>query len=365
MSERTVPAPYGAGTSWWDALALLREAERVALFGHLGPDMDVIGSMLALVHALRAMGKQAVACSHDPVPQRLAILPGVEEIVTCEQRLCAAHAAMGGWDLLVAVDGHGAERFGELYALARRLAPQAVTLNIDHHVTNNGHFCDVEVVDSRAAATAELVYFLLRDLGAPPSPLVATCLLAGLYTDTLSFQTSSVTERTFAAAAGTLEWGADPGALAFALFRSRSVAMVRLWALVLSSLHYEEDTNILWAEVTRDMIRACGAEEEDLSGISSFLGGVQDARVIVLFKEMPDGTIQVSFRSQTLDVAALASSLGGGGHRRAAGCTLPGPLDEARRIVLEAARQLVGNSIWNSMVNGVEPPVTPSTATST
>jgi phosphoesterase RecJ-like protein len=361
VSERTVPAPYSTGRSWQDALALLREAERVALFGHLGPDMDVIGSMLALMHALRAMGKQAVACSHDPVPHRLAILPGAEEIVTCEQQLRAAHTVIGGWDLLVTVDGHGAERFGGLYALARRLAPRAVTLNIDHHVTNNGHFCDVEVVDSRAAATAEIVYFLLRDLGAPPSPLVATCLLAGLYTDTLSFQTSSVTERTFAAAAGTLAWGADAGALAFMLFRSRSVAMVRLWALVLSSLHYEEDSDILWADVTRDMIKACGAEEEDLSGISSFLGGVQDAKVIVLFKEMPDGTIQISFRSQTVDVAALASGLGGGGHRRAAGCTLPGPLQEARRTVLDAARRLV----WNSTANGMERPVTSSTATST
>jgi phosphoesterase RecJ-like protein len=357
VSEET--APYGVGTAWQAALRLLREAQRVALFGHLGPDMDVLGSMLALVHALRGMGKQAVACSHDPVPRRLAILPGAEEIVSCEQRLRAVHAAMGGWDLLVTVDGHGPERFGGLYAVARQLAPHARTLNIDHHISE-GRFCDVELVDSRAAATAELVYFLLRDLGAPPSPAVATCLLAGLYTDTLSFQTSSVTDRTFAAAAGTVQWGAEPGVLAFQLFRSRSVATARLWALVLSSLHYEEESDILWAEMTREMVQASGAQEEDLSGISSFLGGVQDARVVVLFKEMPDGTVQVSFRSQSLDVAALAGGLGGGGHRRAAGCTLPGPLEAARHTVLEAARRLV----WSSTANGGELPATLSTDTS-
>jgi phosphoesterase RecJ-like protein len=330
---------------------LLQRANRVALFGHLSPDMDVIGSMLALAHLLREQGRHAVVCSHDPVPARLAIVPGAADIVSTEAQLRAAHGATAGWDLLIAVDGHGASRFGGLFSTAQRLAPHAATLNIDHHV-DLSQFCDVDLVDPRAAATAEIVYYLALELGVTPSPAVATCILAGIYTDTVSFQTSAVTERTFEAAAGAVRWGAPAAELAFALFRAKSVSTARLWACVLGSLHYEEDSGLLWADASQTMLTACGAEEEDLSGISAFLGGVQDARVVILLKEQPDGTVQVSFRSMTVDVSALASGLGGGGHRRAAGCTLPGPLLTARRTVLEAARR----AVWSNTANGLDAP---------
>jgi len=313
------------------AASQLRQARRVVLATHVNPDGDTLGSALALAHALRASGSEAVVLSQDGVPDIYTWLPGAGTVLTqTESR---------DFDLGVVCDTGTLARVGSRVRPAIEAARRS--LCVDHHVAE-GDFGDIRLVDSTSASTGEIVWHLLRSMGAHLDRAIADCLLCAIVTDTGSFKYPNTTPATLRIAADLVERGADPAAINELVFENRSLASLKLLGRALDSLQVSHDGQIAWAHVRARDYEELGASDEETEGIVGHVRAVRGARVGLLFREIPGRKIRVSLRSREgYDVNAVAQKFGGGGHRLAAGCSLDPPLEEAERLLLaEAARHL-------------------------
>jgi phosphoesterase RecJ-like protein len=317
----------GAAHTLSDASALIRGAQRPVVMAHVNPDADAIGSVLGLVDGFRALGKEAIGVLEDPVPEYAGFLAGAGDIRSSLDGLQP--------DLLVLADSAGIDRVGALYSDNLALFERLPVLNIDHHRTNP-LFGTVNYVDPVASSTSELSYRLLTDLGAPIAPDTATALLFGIEGDTGSFRNGATTPGALSTAAALLALGADTQRVAFQLFERKTFAAARLWGRIISTIELDRGRQIVFATMTQAMVRAEGASVDETEGVAEYLRGVEEAEVVMLLKETEDGEIRVSMRSRpAVDVSAIATSLGGGGHRQAAGCTLPGPPGRAKMLLVE------------------------------
>lgn len=311
-----------------EAAAAIREARTLVLACHVNPDGDALGSMLGMALGLAPLDQSLTCLSADGVPEALQFLPGAERIQKTSDQ--------AEFDLALALDSSDLSRVGEAIKPAVERARRIV--NIDHHATG-APFGDIQVVDTRAASTAEIVFALLNALGLPITPEVATCLFTGIITDTGSFRFQNVTADTMTVAARLIDAGASPAFVSEHVFENRTFAATKLLGLALSSLSRTQDGRIAWAHVTREDFARLGATDEDSEGLVNPVRSVRGAEVGVSFREMPDGTVRVSLRSREgVDVGQIAQQFGGGGHRMAAGCTLTLPLAEAETVVLDALR---------------------------
>jgi phosphoesterase RecJ-like protein len=300
---------------------------RVLLFAHVYPDGDVLGSQLGLGLALRAGGRAVTfACAH-PVPDPFHFLPGAADV----QQWKVGRAE---FDLVVALDCPDPGRLGGLLDGAR--GPGAHVLNIDHH-GDNRRYGDVNWVDTRAAATGEMIYDLIEAGGLPLTPDVAVNLYTAIVTDTGSFRYSNTTPKTFRVAAHLVEVGVDPAQVATTVYETRHLAGLRLMGRILQGVETDADGTVAWLVIDRAQ-----AESPDLPEAEEFVNyprSLRTAKVAVLFRELPDA-VKVSLRGKgEVDVARIARGLGGGGHPNAAGAIVPGSLAQAKAVVLGAVRE--------------------------
>jgi bifunctional oligoribonuclease and PAP phosphatase NrnA len=209
-------------------------------------------------------------------------------------------------------------------------------INIDHHLSGRP-FANVNWIDPKAVATAEMVYRLAREADVPVSPEIATCLYTALLTDTGSFMFEGTNEHTFGLARELVRAGADPAHCARNVYFAHSTAKMRLLGAALSNLQREGP--LAWIWVTQEQMDRFGAKEEDCEGLVNYVLSIQDVEVAVFFRELPGGRFRLSLRSKgQLDVAAIAQQFGGGGHECASGCSLDGPLSSAVEKVLAQLR---------------------------
>lgn len=326
-------AASGVGLPFAAAWALIAPAQRIVLLAHERPDPDALGSALGLAHALAGQGKQCVVACADAPPNNYCFIPGIERVVTDlpDER----------FDLVIALDAGEWARYGALYDRHRAFFDAATTLNLDHHVTSRG--CgQVNIIDVPSAATAELLTLFLLDRAIPIERETAVCLLAGIITDTRAFEFDATTTRTLAAGAYLVSRGAIPQDIIKPVYRMKPLAKARLWGRALDTLAAALNGRLVWAEVRMDMLAAAEATEDMDDGLSSYLVDIEGVGVAILFKEQPDGTTRISARSAgPYDAAALMLAFGGGGHARAAGCTIAAPLAEAKaRVLAYAERQM-------------------------
>ncbi|CEP66828.1 Phosphoesterase, DHHA1 [Moorella glycerini] len=308
--------------------ATLATARDVAVVSHIIPDGDCLGSTLALALALRQRGTRAVAVNADPVPDMFQFLPGQETIIPPAKVEEIP-------SLLVMVDSTDMERAGEGFSQWRQKTKMVI--NIDHHVSNT-RFGDLNLVDSRAAATAELIYTVLEKIPVSITPAIATCLYTALATDTGSFQYENCTATTMRLAARLMEQGADLSLIREYLWERKPLASIRLLAAVLPTLTLAYDGRVAWLTVSRATLDTIGALPEHAEGLVNYPRSIAGVEVGLLFRELPDGLVKVSLRSKKIvDVNAVAARFGGGGHRRAAGCTIRGDLDTVVTMVVAAA----------------------------
>lgn len=317
-------------TMEWDkATALLAQARRVLVLTHVSPDGDAIGSMLGLASALRGMGKEVIAAVDGGVPPELSFLPGSESV----------HASLNGVqaDLVIAVDCGDEARMGQVGQAA--LGSGAPVINLDHHPTNT-LFGDANLVDDRTAASAEGVLDWLDRLGAPLDRVTAFCLLTGLVTDTLCFRTDNVTSETLGKAQRLMRAGAPLAEIVQRTVNRKSYAGLRLWALVMPTVRLED--HVIWATITREMYTQAGYPGSDDAGLVSTLIQAEEAYISAVFRETPEGTVEISLRAVPgFDTSAVAVALGGGGHRLASGATVHEPLDTVVPRVIEMLKQAV------------------------
>jgi bifunctional oligoribonuclease and PAP phosphatase NrnA len=312
-----------------DVLAPFRRPPgRALMLGHVHPDADVLGTLLALGLALEAGGWSVVYGGPHPAPGALGFLPGIE-------RYQVLKSVDGAFDVAVLTDCPNPARTEGLIDQARATTP--VVVNIDHH-PDNRRYGQVNWIDTGAAATGEMVYRLLVDLGLPITAPIATNLFTAVHTDTGSFRYSNVTPATFRIAADLMAAGADPAAVASALYERRAADALRLLGETLARIELSEDGRVAWLALPTGAVPERFVESEDLVNYPRSIGSV---RVACLLRER-GGQVKVSLRGKgDVDVQKIAARFGGGGHPNAAGFTVAGALEPVTRDVLAAVREAV------------------------
>jgi phosphoesterase RecJ-like protein len=303
----------------------IRAATSIGVVGHVGPDGDALGSMIALALAATENGKTGVASFAEPfvVPAEMSYLD--------TSVLVAPSDFPTNLDLAVAVDTSVRHRVGSLAGAMEQASKLAV---IDHHISD-GSWGDVTAIDPQAAATTELVYDVIKDLGWPISTPVATALYTGLVTDTGRFQYSSTSPNTHRIAADLLSHGVEPDVIGQQLFEEAPFGYYAVAAAVLARSVLDVDHEFVWSMLTMSDLDDAGVAYHEVDGLIDLVRMARGTQVACLLKEAKPGVIKGSLRSRGLiDVSAIAGTLGGGGHHNASGFTsTDSPEDIVEQIV--------------------------------
>lgn len=306
----------------------IRQHDTCLVLTHVNPDGDGLGAMLGLALGLERLGLRALRLCADPVPAIYRFLPGAERV--------AAELPALPTMLAISVDADGLGRVGKF---APELERVCTIIDIDHHATEKA-FGDLQWVDPTAAATGEMIHRLLAALGVLVTTDIATCLYTAILTDTGRFCYSNTTPRALRVAADLVRAGARPADIYREVYESKSFSASKLLGLALGRMRQAADGRIVFSTLAQEDFRNAGSTADETEGIIDHLRAVRAAQAAALFTELPDGSVKVSMRSQgATDVGEVALHFGGGGHVNAAGCTLPGPPEQAQERVLPALSQ--------------------------
>lgn len=301
-----------------DAAAKLKAAEKILVTAHVNPDGDAIGSTLAMLQILRAEGKTVAAYIDDDLPKNFSNLPCAAEIKRpVEGEKISA-------DLLVILDT-APDRIGKVLEIT-----DAPILNIDHHVTNKSEE-NFLYVEATAAATAEIIFKLSKELGATLTEDIAICLYTGLATDTGFFNYSNTKPATFRAAAELVECGVKPNLIAEQV-EKRTAREVKVTSAALKTTKLFYGGKVVGMFIDEELSKQTDTTE----GLIDLIRVIDCVDVAFLLKCKEKNICRVSMRSKTVDVSKIAQKLGGGGHVRAAGCTIEKSFDDAKNILIRA-----------------------------
>ncbi len=319
-----------------EAASILRESGEFLITTHLNPDGDAVGSLLGLGLALKKLNKKVEMVSPHPLPGNYQFLPGSEFV----QLPCNLKKQV--YDVGVVLDCTEINRAGK--DLEKILRKCKKIINIDHHISNT-NFGNINVVDPAAAATGELVFKILTVMRVEITPDMATNLYFALATDTGSFQYQNTTPGCHRTAATLLELGAAQEKIQQFLNENRSLTSLRLLEKSLGTLSVSESGLTAWMTVSQKFLEEVGGKIEDCEGFIDYPKSLAGVEVGILFKELAENEIKVGFRSKNfLNVNQLAALFGGGGHERAAGCTIRGPLKEVERKVIQVTEAFLTRS---------------------
>ena len=304
---------------------LLEAAQKIVLCTHVSPDGDTLGSSLGLAMSLTKLGKEVIVYCDDLINKSFSFIPGIEMVQRPQQgsKLAA--------DLLVVIDASSVDRIG----IVGEVVEYKQLLNIDHHISNT-RFADFLYLDAKAAATGEIMCGLFQKMQWPMNKDIAECFYIAISTDCGSFRYANTTPKTMRAGAWLLEQGVNPNEISDKL-DMRSRLTMEMLAKVLPSLTFEGDGKIAYLTITNDLYNK-DANTDSFVNYPRYIEGVE---VAIMFKAVEPQVTRVSMRSSKVDVAQVALSFGGGGHVRAAGCTIYAPVEEAREQLLAKLRQLV------------------------
>ncbi len=290
----------------------LKGAHQVLVIGHAKPDGDAISSVAGLVAILQRYGISAWGCIADELPWYYRALPGIELISTPDK--LQGHS----FDTTVVVDSSDLQRIGEAGALLHGALPD---VTLDHHRTNEG-FGALNYCDSGAAATAMIVLEIAKSMVSLDAEL-AQVLLLGIATDTGFFKYANAGAQVLESAAELVRHGASLQPIASAVLEHRSLNTLRLLARMFDTIDIREGGKLAYGWVSQEMLRETGCTDDDTEGFVGEIRSLHGVEVAVLFVESPDGEVHASLRSKSVvDVSEVAAALGGGGHARAAGCSL-------------------------------------------
>jgi bifunctional oligoribonuclease and PAP phosphatase NrnA len=310
--------------------SILKSEDDFLVVTHINPDGDAIGSLLGMHLALTEMGKHSKALCADKFPAIYNFLPGHEQVVTDLKGI--AHQPQ----FILAVDAAEENRIsGDLSDIRNR----AKLINIDHHETNPG-FGDINCVQPAATSTAEIVHEIIKGAGYKLSTDVAKCLYTGLVTDTGGFRFAGVNSRTLRLGAEMLAAGFESYDVIRPLYEEYPIRRIYLERLLLERIEFFLDGKLIISTLYSEDFQKFGA---DMSETESLVNRLRESKGVlagILFTTMPDNVVRVSFRSKdSLNVSAIAKSLGGGGHSHAAGLKSTLPLQELKERIVQAVSQ--------------------------
>ena len=304
---------------------------RILIVSHLRPDGDAIGSLLGIGLALLAAGKDVQMVLSDGVPENFQHLVGSERVKNC---------AEGEFDYIVVVDSSEVERTDT--ALAGYPVPD---LNIDHHKTNT-NFGKINLVESGAVATAEILARYLPNFGLNFTQAVANALLTGIVTDTIGFRTANVSSSVLRLSADLIDLGGNLADIYYPALVEHSISAARYWGAGLSKIQYEN--GLVWTTLTREDRYVAGYPGGDDADLVNVLSATKGADIAIILIEQSSGYVKISWRlcgrsSSDLDVSEVAQKYGGGGHKAAAGAEVLGKLDDILSKVIDDTRALINH----------------------
>jgi bifunctional oligoribonuclease and PAP phosphatase NrnA len=314
-THRTEPATRL--TTCAQIAAEIRARQRFVVVSHARPDGDAIGSAYAMAFALRYLGKDVRVVSHDTPPAPLLAQPGVTGVIVTEN-------VDDPGDAVIVME------CGDLARTGVSGLERGFVINIDHH-PGNTLYGAINWTDLTAAACGEMVFDLVRELGVPLTPEIATHVYVAILTDTGSFHYSNITPRTFDICRQCMEAGVSPPAVARSIFDSNNLGRLKLFGAVLSGMDLDSTGRIAVVCVDRKLAAACGGTYEDTEGINNLPLTVKEIVAVAFFKEIDTDEWRVSLRSKgEVNVNAVAKEFGGGGHKNASGCSAHGTLAQLK-----------------------------------
>jgi phosphoesterase RecJ-like protein len=319
------------GNKDWDrTVDVLRDADAVIVATHVNPDGDAIGSTLGASLALRSLGKRTYPTWGTPglkVPFSYRFLPGADSFVQPHE--------VPDDGVFLALDCGAGDRLG---VLEERALASSCIVNVDHH-TGNSNFGKLNVVVPTASSTAELVTHLITDAGAEIDRDIATCLYAGVVTDTGRFQYGNSSPEVLRLAADLLERDVPAVEIAQEVFESAPFGYLKLVGRVLDRAVLHEDVRFVYSWLKLSDLDETGVGLDETEKLIDQVRATRSAEIAAMFKEQPGGTYRVSLRSKgPTSVGAIARAHGGGGHELAAGFTAAS-VEDAVAAIVDALRQ--------------------------
>lgn len=294
----------------------IKEASTIAIFGHLSPDGDCIGSILGAYIKLKKIGKDVDVYLEDPVPDAYKYLRMSDEIrhTPLEQ----------SYDVLMTIDLTGENRMGDIWYRIKENSPDAPVLVIDHHVSNE-RFGDINVVDTSAAAAAEIIYFFFEEV---IDEYIAQALINGIMTDSGFLAYESVKPRTVDVVRQLRKYGGSIRQVRENLDKWSRFGKIHLWGIGFSRVEEIADGKGVVSYIKKEDMKSTATYEEDIAGLVSTLRSPDGVYAVALLSEAYDddkNEVRISFRSNDpVEVHILAKEFGGGGHPRAAGARVKG-----------------------------------------
>ncbi|MBE5745851.1 MAG: bifunctional oligoribonuclease/PAP phosphatase NrnA [Clostridiales bacterium] len=307
--------------------SLIDTSKTVAIFFHINPDGDAVGSSLALKFGLEQMGKTVTVFSSDEISDELDFL---------NYRSIKIHTTNEKFDLAIVLDCPDIKRIGSMIDVYKNCKK---TLNIDHHL-NNMHFADVTLVDPKASSTCEILYFLLKDLGVKFNKDISKSLYTGLATDSGCFM-YNITKSLHSIAELLIENIDNVEQINYKLFREKKKEDLALYAEAISRLEYYYNNKFAITYVTTKDFEKLQTTDESTPGLIFLLSGLKDIDILCVMCEEPGAKYKVAFRSNTTNVCNFASLFGGGGHKFASGCKIYGTKNTVKKKILEKAREFL------------------------
>ena len=315
-----------------DSLEKIREIilanETIVLGGHTNPDGDAIGANLALAASLRKMGKN-VQVLLEPFSKKYAVIPN-GDLITEKENVSKA-------ELFIALD---CGDMGRLQGAAEVFQRANSTINIDHHASNS-FFGQYNYVEENASSTCEIVYQLIKG-HFPIDGDIASALYAGIIYDTGGFRHSSTTPTTMEAVGQLMAYHIPFTKIYNALFDSRNFSEMKIMGRAFDKAEIHFDGKLICSSITMQDIGECNGTNKELDAIINYLKGVNDTKIACFFYEKNEMDVKASFRGNDgYDVCALAQKFGGGGHIKAAGCTIVAPIATAKEMVFAEIEKML------------------------
>jgi len=313
----------------------LREGVRFAVLGHVRPDGDALGSQLALGLSLKQLGKDVRIWNEEGMLEKYNFLPDAN-------LLTKPPTEPEDVDVAIALDTAIQNRLGTTLPAIRSAK---LWINIDHHPSNPG-YGDLVYIDSKAPATGQILFELIKSEKLPLDSAIAQNLYVAISTDTGSFQYPNTTARTFEIAAELVQAGVDVGRVSQLTYENYPRRRVELLRDLLGTMRFEANGRVASFSLSLATAKKLGALPEDNEGLIDHLRAIRGVIVAVFFEELPDGKVRVSMRSKNekVNVCAICEKFGGGGHVLAAGARVRGTLAEVEKKILEEICDVVGRS---------------------
>ena len=303
---------------------LWQKYEQFYIFMHIRPDGDTIGSSLAWGKALQQKGKIVKIFCPDFIPYKYTFLPNMD--------ISRTFLAPGDKPTMAfVIDCSDLNRLDYLKEDVLQLDG---IFNIDHHRTNL-RFGDYNIVEPTAAATGEIIYRLILELGLELTEEMSLYLYTALASDTGSFKYENTTPQTMSIAAKLLEKGVNPSLVSTKIFDEISFASLLLLRVCLQNIKIDDTGKIAWMSVDESTLKEYGVKPSELEGYINYAKNVRGVEVGVFFHHTQAGETRVAFRSKSVNISTVAFSFGGGGHKRAAGCSLYGKAEEIENDVIQ------------------------------